>query len=495
MPAVFDQGPPEPCPTPFNMAAYVLGQADRLSDKPALITTDGEVMRYSDLLARVTRVAGGLRDCGLEPGDRVLFRLGNSPRFPIAYLACIWAGLVPVPLSAQLTTTEVDGIAKQVDPAALLVDEGLSRPGTSNALVLHSFPEGTPVEPDLGDPNRLAYIVFTSGTGGKSRGVCHAHRAIWARRMMYDGWYGLREDDRVMHAGAFNWTYTLGTGLMDPWSVGATAIIPAPGTPCGKLMPLAAQNDVTIFAAAPGVYRQILKSDISVPTLRHGLSAGEHLSDNLRCAWNAQTGTDLHQAFGMSECSTFISGSPKAPARPGSSGRPQKGRKIAILEDAAPAPFGTSGALAIAARDPGLMLHYLGDAPPKADWFDTGDLAKMDEDGSITYLGRADDLMNAGGFRVSPLEVEACFTQLTGVSTCAAVEIKIKQDTSVIALFHEGGTDEHSLRAHAETHLARYKQPRLYIPVDALPYGRNGKLNRRVLRQTYEADNGWTHQT
>ena len=78
--------------------------------------------------------------------------------------------------------------------------------------------------------------------------------------MMFDGWYGLRATDRLMHAGAFNWTYTLGTGLMDPWTMGATALIPEPGVAPAALPTLLARHEATIFAAAPGVYRQLLKN-------------------------------------------------------------------------------------------------------------------------------------------------------------------------------------------------------------------------------------------
>ncbi|MEM6407600.1 MAG: class I adenylate-forming enzyme family protein [Pseudomonadota bacterium] len=494
MRSVFDQGPPPPCPASFNMAAYVLAKADQFAEKPALITTDGETLTFAALKARAACVAGGLEALGLPRGARVLLRLGNSPQFPIAFLACIWAGLVPVPTSAQLTVSEVTQIAQQLNPALILSEQDAALPEHCDVPLLDALPAGPPIPPVMGPPDRLAYIIFTSGTSGAPRGVCHAHRAIWARRMMHEGWYGLRSEDRVMHAGAFNWTYTLGTGLMDPWSIGATAIIPAPDTASSDLMPLAAHHSVTLFAAVPGLFRKILMSDISVPTLRNGLSAGAHLSDNLRTLWRKKTGTDLHQAFGMSECSTFISSSPNQPATQGSSGRPQPGRKVAILTNGYPVPHGEPGMLAVATNDPGLMISYLGDTPPRGEWFETGDLARMAEDGSITYLGRADDMMNAGGFRVSPLEVEACFATCADVSDCAAVELRVKQDATVVALFHQGGADEHALRAHAEQHLARYKQPRLYIPLASLPYGLNGKLNRRALRERYEADHGGTHQ-
>ncbi|MEM7473195.1 MAG: class I adenylate-forming enzyme family protein [Pseudomonadota bacterium] len=490
--SVFDQGPPAPCPSPFNMAAYVLAQAERLGDKPSLIAggTGGDVLTFQQLRSRVRAVAGGLRAQGLTPGSKVLFRLGNSSRFPVAYLACIWAGLVPVPTSAQLTVDEITTIAAEVSAAAILADAGVSLPETEDCPVLTNLPEAAPIPADLGDPNRLAYIIFTSGTAGKPRGVCHAHRAIWARRMMHDGWYALRTSDRVMHAGAFNWTYTLGTGLMDPWSVGATAIIAQPETQSADLIDLALLHDVSIFAAAPGVYRQILKAELPMlPKLRHALSAGEHLSETLRDMWKAKTGTALHQAFGMSECSTFISSSPARPAPPNSSGTPQPGRCVAVLDKGEPVPCGAPGALAVSVDDPGLMLHYLGGAAPEGRWFETGDIASMQEDGSVTYLGRADDMMNAGGYRVFPLEVEACFADCGGVTASAAVQVEIKSDTSVIALFYLGNAREQALRAHAQTHLARYKQPRLYIPVSALPYGGNGKLNRRALRANYEAQN------
>lgn len=472
------------------MAAYVLGAADRLTDKPALEVLGGETWSFGQLQRRVARCAGGLMGQGLQPGDRVMFRLGNSPSFPVAYLACIWAGLIPVPVSSQLTEAEITEVARQTAPRAILHDPGVSLPQPCSCPVLTALPDAAPVPAVMGDANRLAYIVFTSGTSGKPRGVCHAHRAIWARRMMWDGWYGLREDDRMLHAGAFNWTYTLGTGLMDPWSIGATALIPAKGTDVAHLGVLCADAKASIFAAAPGVYRQLLKSELPpLPHLRHGLSAGEALPEGVRAAWQQATGCAVHEALGMSECSTFISGSPAQPAPIGTCGRPQPRRRVAVLQDGAPAPYDQPGLLAISRDDPGLMLGYLGDPPLEGAWFTTGDTVSMSREGWMRYHGRADDMMNAGGFRVSPLEVEGAFASVSGVLECAAASVEIKRDTQVIALFYTAATplSEEALRAHAQGLLARYKQPRLYIHREALPKGGNGKLNRRSLRDSFKA--------
>ncbi|SDW39189.1 Acyl-CoA synthetase (AMP-forming)/AMP-acid ligase II [Litoreibacter albidus] len=491
MQSVFDHGPPPPCPSPFNMAAYVLSYAPSLGNKPALevVGGDASVLTYDALCRRVQRVAGGLRAQGLNIGDRVLFRLGNTPDFPIAYLACIWAGLVPIPASSQLTKREATDIARQTQPALILHQDGVSLPDSA-APVLGELPEAAEIPPVMGDPDRLAYIVFTSGTSGRPTGVRHAHRAIWARRMMWDGWYGLRQDDRVMHAGAFNWTYTLGTGLMDPWSMGATALIPSAGVPSDALAGLVAKHNASIFAAAPGVYRQMLKFAVpTMPALRHGLSAGESLPDAVRIAWQETTGTDIHEALGMSECSTLVSGSPTRPARKGTSGRPQVGRRIAVVQDGAPVPVDTPGLLAIHRDDPGLMLGTLdADLVTEGAWFVTADTVSMGADGDITYLGRSDDMMNAGGYRVSPLEVEAAFAGYAAMTGCAAVTVEVKADTEVIALFYsaDGPLQDEALRAHAQALLARYKQPRLYIHRATLPKGTNGKLNRRLLRYAFE---------
>lgn len=485
------------------MAAHVLRNADRLADKEALRVASGSAhdsWTYAALKSAILGTGTGLLQSGLTPGDRVLMRLGNTVEFPIAYLACIAVGVIPVPTSSQLTETEVTKMVETLKPAAILHETEVKN--TSNTsiktlkvnhlLEFHSLP---PSSYNMGDPNRPAYIIYTSGTSGVPRAVVHAHRAIWARQMMFDGWYDLHEDDRLLHAGAFNWTFTLGTGLMDPWTKGATALIPAPGTTPETLAHLLHDHHATLFAAAPGVYRKILASsdDPALPNLRHGLCAGEKLSEHLRAQWNAATGTKLYEAFGMSECSTFLSASPDHPAPKGTLGRPQPGRRIAILDEAGPVALNTPGTIAVHKSDPGLMLGYL-NAPKntatrfQGDWFLTGDLGQMDDDGHVTYMGRADDMMNAGGFRVSPLEVEAALLPHPEITGIAVTDIEVKANTRVIAAFYTADHDlvEDALKAFAETHLARYKQPRIFKRLPTLPTNANGKLNRRALRDTYK---------
>ncbi|WP_299660720.1 class I adenylate-forming enzyme family protein [uncultured Ruegeria sp.] len=500
--SIFDQGPPPPCPRPFNLAAHVMRHAQTCVEKTALSvlgSTGATDWTYGDLRSAILRTGAGLLQSGLNPGDTVLMRLGNTVDFPIAYLGAIAVGLVPVPTSSQLTDTETGKIIDDLKPAAVLRDPNVTCARHPRQIMLvelvrmRSLPPATFA---MGDPERLAYVVYTSGTSGKPRAVAHAHRAIWARQMMVDGWYGLQSSDRLCHAGAFNWTYTLGTGLMDPWTIGATALIPEPGTDIRELPALLKQHRATIFAAAPGVFRKIMqeKVQLNLPDLRHGLCAGEKLSRHLHERWVHLTGTELYEAYGMSECSTFISSSPSHPARGEALGQPQPGRRVAIVGPGGPVAQGQEGTIAIHRNDPGLMLTYL-NAPEEAEarmagnWFLTGDQGAMSADGQITYLGRDDDMMNAGGYRVSPVEVEAALSAHPGITQVGAAAVEVKQDSFIIVAFYTGPEelDAAALQAYVSDKLARYKQPRAFVHLSALPTGGNGKLLRRALPAYFKA--------
>lgn len=504
--SVSDMGPPSPCPAPFNLAAHVLQGGAAQPDRVVLqIVRPAGAERWSHarLEAAVRGAGTGLLDRGLAPGDRVLLRFGNEALFAVAFLGALAAGLVPVPVSAALTGPELSRVLAEIAPRLVLIGADADLPVAPGCPVLTApdlarMEARPPCAFDLGDPDRLAYMIYTSGTSGRPRAVMHAHRSVWARRMMQAGWTGLGPDDRLMHAGALPWTYTLGVGLLDPWAAGAVAVLPAKGVDPAQFGLLMKRHDVTILAGTPGHLRQMLKTPLpALPRLRHGLSAGEHLPDPVRAAWVAATGTPIHEAFGMSECSTFLSSAPGRPAPEGATGFAQPGRRLALLDgEGAPAPRGAPGTIAIDRRDPGLFLGYFQateetDARFLGDWFLTGDTGIMSDEGAITYLGRDDDMMNAGGVRVSPLEVEAAMAELPGLGEVAASEVRLKPDVSVIACFYTGAPrPEADLAAHAAARLARYKQPRLFIRVDAIPRGPTHKILRRRLRHDWEAAHG-----
>lgn len=459
----------------------MLAHAETSPDKIALAVLGparAERWSYARLNDAVEQAAGGLSAAGLRPGDRVLLRLGNSATFPVAFLGAIRAGIVPVPTSSALTASEVTRLVQALPPHAILADDGVALPDPVKCPVFGpGILTGMPMAARETNPDDLAYIVFTSGSSGVPKPVAHAHRAVWARRMMWDGWYGLRADDRVMHTGAMNWTYTLGTGLLDPWAIGATALVPASGTDPATLALLAKRHDASILAGSPGIFRKLLHGALApMPKLRHALSAGESLPPSLRARWREATGTDIHEALGMSEISTFLSGSPARPAPEGTTGFAQVGRRLRI---------GANGLLAIHHSDPGLMLGYMKDGTPHLPltdgWFVTSDRVEQRADGAFIYHGREDDMLTAGGYRIAPAEIEAAFDGADGLTDCAALALRPNRETTLLALAYCGTATDTALTNIAASTLAAYKRPRAYIQLTALPRSANGKLDRGAL--------------
>lgn len=501
-------------PSHFNMARYAIGRAAAVvPDKTALLAIADparaqpeECWSYRALETTVLTLAGHMAE-RFPPGERVLIRLGNSSTFAIAFFAVIAAGRVAVPVSSQLTEREAAFVIGDCAPAGILADPALplgQMPGGCRAIELDEVRRLMTILPAHGRPGYAAtraddpaYLIYTSGTTAEPKGVLHAQRAAWGRRPMYQGWYGIGPGERMLHAGAFNWTYTLGTGLTDPWANGATALVyTGPKDPA--LWPrLIATQGATMFAAVPSLYRQILKyADLgsdALTRLRHGLTAGETLTETVAAEWLERTGRPLYEALGMSEISTYISSSPGVPRRPGTAGRPQPGRSIAILAQDAPhavLPTGEAGLLAVHCSDPGLMLGYWNrpeeDAATRfGDWFAGGDLATIDGDGYVTHHGRADDIMNAMGYRVSPLEVESVLATHPGVAEAACAEVRVRDGVSIIAAFvvpRDGASrDGGAILDHARRKLAGYKVPREIVFLDALPRTANGKVMRRAL--------------
>ena len=519
-------------PGRFNAAAACtdVHAAGALAERPAVICDDHATgvgqLSFAQLAARTSQFAELLRQLGVDAGGRVLIRLPNCLEYSVVFLGAMKRGAVPVPTSILLTADEVLFLARDAGAVALvttreswnalraelegiepltcvvLVGDGDTAPATRLRLIdlepaLDAITSWQPPHPTAADDP--AYLVYTSGTTGYPKGVLHAHRGLLGRQPASEYWFSFAPDggDRVLHAGKYNWTYVLGTGLMDPLYRGVTTIVHE-GPPSPHVWPrLIARHGATIFIAVPTLYRQIIqKTDCGaadVPTLRHCMSAGEPLSGEVLAAWQQRFGQSIYEGLGMTECSYYISQPRQCPIRPGSAGRPQPGHEARLLDPAtlAPVPVGDEGMLCIPRGDPALLLRYWNREAEMAesfrdDWFLTGDYARFDADGYLWFLGRRDDLINTFGYRVSPYEVERVIKDHPDVADCAAVAAEPEPGKVVVAVYAvpRPGTDltTASLLAYARQHLASYKAPRLVHLVDDLPRTRNGKVLRRELK-------------
>ncbi|HRE13139.1 MAG TPA: acyl-CoA synthetase [Usitatibacteraceae bacterium] len=506
-------------------------------DRVAMIVEDDargtSAITYGELAARTSRFAQLLRSLGVEAGERVLIRLPNSLDYPTAFLGAMKRGAVSVPTSTLLTAEEVEYLAHDSGARAIVIDKAawqamgpklagrealgfalLSGPGE----VAH-FPgvASIDLEPALAaidrwdppadtGPDDPAYLVYTSGTTGYPKGVLHGHRSLIGRTPAATYWFSFLEAgdheagtaagpvDRIVHSGKFNWTYVLGSALMDPLYHGKTVIAHEGRNDAETWPRLIAKHGATIFIGVPTIYRQILQktrfSKADVPTLRHCMSAGEHLSDEVFGLWKDRFGLDIFEAVGMSEFSYYLSQSKFRPIRPGSAGFPQPGHDIRLLdpETLAEAPPGEEGMICIPETDPGLFLRYWNlpeeTAKLKHDgWFLTGDYARYDADGYLWFLGRKDDIIKSFGYRVSPYEVERVLKNHPAVADCACVGEAAGADKLLVVAYviaqPGSAVAPDELLAYGREHLAAYKAPKAVYLAKDFPRTKNGKILRR----------------
>jgi acetyl-CoA synthetase len=507
--------------TDAHLGTPVAGRTAVLVDDEA---TGVRQLTFAELAERTSRFAELLRSLGVGVGDRVLVRLPNCLEYPLVFLGGMKRGAIPVPTSTLLTVDEVAYLATDSAPALMITDRAswnamhvtLERVESLRHVLLVGRGETTPSSRlgvhDLdaalatigrwrdAEPTRAedpAYLVYTSGTTGYPKGVLHAHRALLGRQPSSTYWFDFQpEGDRVLHSGKFNWTYVLGTGLMDPLYRGHTAMVHE-GAGDATLWPrLIARHGATIFIGVPTLYRQIVQKTrctrAEVPSLRHCMSAGEHLSDALLAEWRTRFGLDVYEGLGMTECSYYICQTKVRPIRPGAAGFIQPGHEVKLLDpetwrEVAP---GQEGMLCIPRCDPALMLRYWNQPEETAacfhaDWFLTGDYGRCDADGYLWFAGRRDDLINSFGYRVSPHEIERVLKDHPAVADVAAVGEEIAPDKVLVVAYvvprAEIPLDVDALVAYGRERLASYKAPRIVYLVDDLPRTRNGKILRRAL--------------
>jgi acyl-coenzyme A synthetase/AMP-(fatty) acid ligase len=480
---------------------------------------------FTELAQRTSQFAELLRQFNVPAGERVLIRLPNCLDYPTAFLGAMKAGAIAVPTSTLLTAEEVAYLAKDSGAQVLVTDKaawaslkdsvsadtGLryvllsgqgELPEQQLANGLQVFDLATRLNairewqaPYASKANDPAYLVYTSGTTGYPKGVLHAHRSLLGRMPASQYWFDFSpQGDRIMHSGKFNWTYVLGTGLMDPLYHGKTVIVHEGKNDANTWPRLIAKHQATIFIGVPTIYRQILQKtnfvQQDVPSLRHCMSAGEHLSDEVLVQWRERFAIDIYEAVGMSEFSYYLCETKSRPIRPGSAGFPQPGHDIQLLdpETLQPVTLGEEGVISVPDNDPGLFLHYWNQPEETAKykhdgWFITGDFARMDEDGYIWFLGRKDDIIKSFGYRVSPYEIERVMKSHPAVADCASVGETIEKDKVLVVAYvilqPDSQASADDLLAFAKKHLAAYKAPKVIYITEQFPRTKNGKILRR----------------
>jgi len=444
-----------------NLARSLLAACER---HPELEAFPG--ISYGELLARVQRVAGGL---GVEPGERVATVLDNRLDNALLYWAAQWAGAVFVPLSWRLSEEELDYCLDD-SGARAVIREGDGLPG------------GPAHEGMLDrDEREISLLLYTSGTTGRPKGVPRSHGADRAGGWSQALQHGYAWGDRTL--GVMPLYHTMGIHSLVAMHLVGGCFVPQPRWDAAGALALVEAERITSLYLAPTLFHDLVHHpDLAtrdVSSVRALGYAGAAMTSTLvrRCAEVFSPEVFVNH-YGSTEIYTFSIGRDQL-AKPGCAGRPAVNTRLDIRE---------SGEICVDLASDEAFSGYWNrpDADAKGireGWYHTGDTGHLDADGDLWIDGRVDDMIISGGENVHPLEIEDVLSAHPGVVEVAVVGVPDERLGQRVAAVVVGTATADELDAHClASPLARFKRPREYRHVDALPKSASGKILRRMLR-------------
>ena len=463
--------------------------------RPALVTIDaaGErrVRGFGELAAMSAGLSGAMAARGVHREDVVMTLVGNRVEWVLAMLACWRMGAVALPCNVQLRRKDLEHRIAAANPVLAIGDDAPlgELPGGVETMTLGDIAQAVdddvrgepPVQPVDLDPGDPALIVFTSGTTGEPRGALHPQRYLAGQALQAEHWLGAGDGDLVWCTAASGWSKSARNAFLAPWLRGAAALLHDGRFDPAERLEIAGGEGVTVLCQAPTEYRMLAKRTELGPVegLRRMVSAGEALNPEVIDAFREATGLEIADGYGQTETGAITGMRPGDDPRPGSMGRPLPGIETRVVE----------GELQLlASSSPTFFSRYLDGDPFEGDWWATGDLVAEDEEGFLTHVGRADDLISSAGYRIGPVEVESALVSHPAVAEAAAVAAPDPERGSVvraIVVLREGepGDDlAHELQEHCKRVTAPYKYPRIVEFADKLPKTRSGKIKRAELR-------------
>ena len=484
----------------------------RLGDHDSLLF-EGTWYRSGELYERARRLAGGLIELGIAPGDRVVVFMANSPDVGVAYWALWRSGAAITPAIFLLPPEELRHVVGDSGARAVITSpefigvvrqatEGLpdlkwiicSGPEQDGAISLSSLENAEPADIVDRDDSELAALLYTGGTTGRAKGVMLSHENLWfSSKSLHT--HGNREDtDRVLVPLPLSHAYGLLISVLGMHAVQPGIAVLQKWFDPVEFLTLIQEHKLTIGTVVPSMIQILLSQpleDYDLSSLQYlGCGAAplprEVAEDFLkRVPW-----VQIREGYGCTESGAVMSANKPKEGKLGSVGTPIPGYEVRILDDDGnEVPTGETGE--IVCRSPGVMMGYW-NAPEatastlKDGWLYTGDIGYMDEDGYLYVVDRKKDLIIRGGFNVFPRDVEDALLEHPAVAMAGVVGRPDKAKGEEVVAFvslkpGEEATPE-DLIAFAKSKLSAYKYPREVHIVPAVPLTPVMKVDRKQLR-------------
>lgn len=509
----------------FNFAQSVIDANLSRPDKAAFID-DSRQLTYAQLSSNIRRFANALKALNIQQEQRVLLVMHDTIDLPVAFLGCLYAGVIPVIVNTLLQTSDYAYMLAHSHARAVFVTDVLYT-NIENALMTNSdkpdydipvivagdaavAPKNTASFSSLleghSEQNKpagnhrddIAFWLYSSGSTGRPKGTVHTHANLyWTAELYGKKTLHIRESDITFSAAKLFFAYGLGNGLTFPLSVGSTVILMAERPTAEAIFKRLTVNKPTLFFGAPTLFASMFASPL-LPTmsevnLRACVSAGESLPEALGTRFKEHFECDILDGIGSTEMLHIYISNKHGDVRYGTTGKPVTGYQIELRDiQGQPVSPGTIGDLYV--RGPTAALMYWTNREKSlntfmGEWTKTGDKFICDEEGYYIYVGRSDDMLKVSGQYVSPIEVESTLMSHDAVLECAVVgkpddEGLIKAHAYIILNIDQSPSDTlaKELQNFVKQRLTPHKYPRHVHFVTELPKTATGKIQRFRLR-------------
>ncbi len=471
---------------------------------------DGTTWSYAYFVQRVAQLAHVLRDAGVTPGDRIVVQAPKTADTIALYGAALQAGAVFLPLNTAYTQTEVQYFVQDATPSLVICDPSrldditliadgvgvmtLSSTG-DGTLSLAADDKPTDFETVARGPDDLAALLYTSGTTGRSKGAMLSHKNLLSNAVSLVDLWQITDQDRLIHALPIFHTHGLFVAMNTSLLAGSQVrFMPAFDVD----MILAELPKSTMLMGVPTFYTRLLADDRldvkRTEQMRLFISGSAPLLAETHTAFEAKTGHRILERYGMTETNMITSNPFDGDRIEGTVGYPLPGTEVVVTDNGAPVAPGDIGMIEV--RGDNVFQGYWNMPEKTAEelrengFFITGDLGVAADDGRISIVGRQKDLIISGGYNIYPKEIEDVVNDIDGVLESAVFGVPhadFGESVMAAIVLEDPSLTDTTIASQVEPKLARFKHPRRYIVMDALPRNTMGKVQKNVLRNDFRA--------